>query len=358
MELGLYVDAHLGIGPAARAAEEAGFTHLWLYDSPLLFGDVYMACLEAARATSRIAIGPGVTTPRSRPAFATAQALGTLAVAAPGRVVLGIGIGNSARRSLGMEPSTLAELHEAVGQIRDLLAGRSTVYREGERAQAIRLIHPEGRWVSLAAPVPVWISAFGPLGQRRAAADADGILVRWEGPEALAEVRARVAAAAREAGRDPGEVKIGVVYAVYPIESDGELETQLAREHLGPLVVSRLRYLTANHESADEVPERFRAGFLAYQAHRAALDAETRHLENYLGYLVFTPEHLEEFVTPESMRTVCHVGSPAEVAAELQRMAEAGVDHVSLQLSGDVRPFCRRLADAVLPLVVGGFPRG
>ena len=358
MQLGLYVDAHLGIGPAARAAEEAGFSHLWVYDSPLLFADVYMACLEAARATSRIAVGPGVTTPRSRPAFATAQALGTLAVAAPGRVVLGIGIGNSARWSLGMQPSTLAELHEAVGQIKELLGGHSTVWREGERAQAIRFIHAEGRWLDLAAPVPVWVSAFGPKGQRLAGGDADGVLVRWEGEAALAAVRERVRAGAEEAGRSPAAVKIGVVFAVYPIESDAELETPLARENLGPLVVSRLRYLTANHSSADEVPERFRAGFTAYQRHRAGLDAETRHLENYLGYLVFTPEHLEEFVTPESMRTVCHVGSPAEVAAELQRMADAGVDHVSLQLSGDVRPFCGRMGASVLPLVTGGRGRG
>lgn len=358
MELGLYVDAHLGIGPTARAAEDAGFTHLWVYDSPLIFGDVYLACLAAAQATQRIAIGPGVTTPRSRPAFATAQALATLAVAAPGRVVLGIGIGNSARWSLGMQPSTLAELHETIGMVRSLLERRSATYREGDRAQAIRFVHPEGRWLDLEQPVPVWVSAFGPRGQRLAGADADGVLVRWEGAEALAAVRERVRAGAVEAGRDPAAIKLGVVFAVYPIESAGELETPLARENLGPLVVSRLRYLTANHASADEVPERFRAGFAAYQRYRASLDAETRHLENYLGYLVFTPKHLEEFVTPESMRTVCHVGSPAAVAAELQAMANAGVDHVSLQLSGDARPFLARMASAVLPLLRDNDARG
>ena len=69
-EVGVYVDAHLGIGEQARALEDAGFDHLWVYDSPLVFGDVYMAMLEAARATERIAIGPGVTQPLARPAVA------------------------------------------------------------------------------------------------------------------------------------------------------------------------------------------------------------------------------------------------------------------------------------------------
>ena len=55
MDLGLYVDAHPGVGPIARAAEEAGFGHLWVYDSPLVYADVYVACAEALAATERIA---------------------------------------------------------------------------------------------------------------------------------------------------------------------------------------------------------------------------------------------------------------------------------------------------------------
>jgi alkanesulfonate monooxygenase SsuD/methylene tetrahydromethanopterin reductase-like flavin-dependent oxidoreductase (luciferase family) len=128
---------------------------------------------------------------------------------------------------------------------------------------------------------------------------------------------------------------MGVVFAVYPIESDAELETEEARAALGPLVVSRLRYLTANHASADEVPVEFRDGYRAYSEYRGSLDEETRHFDNFEGYLVFTPEHLERFVTPDSMRKVCFIGSSAEVAAELDRMRDAGVDHASLQMAGD-----------------------
>jgi alkanesulfonate monooxygenase SsuD/methylene tetrahydromethanopterin reductase-like flavin-dependent oxidoreductase (luciferase family) len=331
MDLGLYIDAHPEVGSIARAAEDAGFSHLWVYDSPLVYGDVYLACADALRASDRIAVGPGVTYPGARPPHATAQALATLSKIAPGRVVCGLGRGNSARHSLGAPPARQDELFDYVEVVRALLAGETVAYG----GQPIRLLHPAGRWIDISEHVPIWLSVFGPKGQSRAAsARIDGVLVRWTGPDGIAAARANV-------GDGP---KIGVVFAVYPIESDADLDTAEARAALGPLVVSRLRYLTANHASADDVPEAFREGYVAYAEYRDSLDAKTRHLENFDGYLVFTPEHLERFVTPESMRSVCHIGSPGEIGVELDRMADAGVDHASLQMAGDSIAWLSRMA--------------
>jgi 5,10-methylenetetrahydromethanopterin reductase len=331
MDLGLYVDAHPGVGPVARAAEEAGFGHLWVYDSPLVYADVYVACAEALAATGRIAVGPGVTYPHARPVHAAAQALATLSRIAPGRAVCGLGRGNSARHSLGARPATQAELFAYTEALHALLAGE-TAQIDG---RPVRLLHGSGRWIDLAPHVPIWLSVFGPKGQERAAsAPIDGVLARWTGADGVAEVRSRI-------GDGP---KLGVVFAVYPVESDAELETEAARAALGPLVVSRLRYLTANHASADEVPPEFRDGYRAYSEYRATLDDETRHFDNFEGYLVFTPEHLERFVTPDSMRKVCFVGSSAEVRGELDRMRDAGVDHASLQMAGDSIAWLRRMS--------------
>jgi hypothetical protein len=41
------------------------------------------------------------------------------------------------------------------------------------------------------------------------------------------------------------------------------------------------------------------------------------------------------------------VGDTADVAAELQRMADAGVDHVSLQIAGPPPIWCERMADVL-----------
>jgi 5,10-methylenetetrahydromethanopterin reductase len=349
MDVGVYIDAHLGVGEHARRLEAAGFSHLWIYDSPLVFGEPYMAALEAARQTERIVIGPGVTHPHSRPAVATAQALATLNKAAPGRVVFGVGIGSSARHSLGMRPATLDELHDFVRVVRGMLAGEEPLYREGVREHPVGFIHPRGRWIDLEHPIETWISAFGAKGQRRAAAQADGVMVRWEGPERLREVRARLREGAEGTDVDPERLRVGVLYAVYPIEHESELDGEEARAALGPLVVSRLRFLTANYSAAEEVPAAFREAFVAYQGYRDGLGSRRRHLENYLGYLTWMPEHLERFVTPESMRAVCHVADAAGVAAELQRMADAGVSHASLQIAGPPPSWCERMGHSVLP---------
>jgi alkanesulfonate monooxygenase SsuD/methylene tetrahydromethanopterin reductase-like flavin-dependent oxidoreductase (luciferase family) len=347
LTVGVYVDAHLEIADQARMIEDAGFSHLWVYDSPLVFAEPYMAMLEAARATERIVIGPGVTQPLARPPYATAQALATLSKAAPGRVICGMGIGNSARWSLGMKPATLNQMHHDIDVIRGLMAGRTVALREGDRERPIRFIHPEGRWIDISHPVEIWVSAFGPRGQALAGRNTDAIFIRWEGPEALEAARARFHHAARRAGRDPERLKIAVVYAVYPVEDESELDSAEARAALGPLVISRARYLTANHSNPAEVPEHFRPGFETYMQHRQSLDEETRHLDNYDGYLVTVPPYLEGFVTPESIRTVVHVGDSQSVLAEMQRMADAGVDHASLQIAGPPPSWCERMAPLV-----------
>jgi len=352
VNLGLYVDSSLGIGPVAQAAEAAGLSHLWLYDSPLVFADTSMAALVAAQATKRIGIGPGVANPLQRPAEYTAQMLATLQLAAAGRVFFGIGVGNSARRSLGLPPARLAEVAAHVRVVRGMLDRGVAMQDDGDGVRPVRFIHPNGPWID-PVPVPLWVSAFGPVGQVMAGQVGDGVLIRWEGREAVARAVANVASGTRDPGLGP-KVDVAVVYAVQPIAHDDELETAALRAALGPLVVSRLRYLTANAETADEVPAAFRDGFEAYRKYRSGLDPVNRHLDNYRGYLVFTPPDLERFVTPASMRAVALIGSPGRIAEELREMAAAGVDHCSMQMAGDQATWCARMAGQVFPLIGAG----
>lgn len=350
LSVGLYVDSHLEIASVARAAEQAQLSHLWLYDSPLVFSDTSMAAILAAQATNRISIGPGVANPLQRPPEYTAQMLATLNRAAPGRVMLGLGIGNSALRSRGLPPATLADMRSHIEAVRALLRGDDALIGENERA--VRLIHPHEPWMNIEDYIPIWYSAFGPKGLALAGEVADGVLTRWDGPDEVDRAIGMINSGSDQERSSAFE--FGVVFAMQPIDHEDELETQAMRAALGPLVVSRLRYLTANAQSPDEVPSPFRDGFVAYQEYRASLDERTRHLENYRGYLVFTPADLERFVTPASMKTVALVGTPARLAEEFDSMRDAGVTHVSLQMAGDQVAWCGRMAQQVFPLVKGG----
>jgi len=353
-DLGLYVDASLDIADAAVAAERVGFSTLWVYDSPLVFSDTTTACLLALQATKSISIGPGVANPRQRPAVYTAQFVATMDALAPDRVVYGLGTGNSAARSLGQRPSTMDDVVGHARTVRQLVRG-DTADVDGV---PIRLLHQRLPWIRTGGRVPIWLSAFGPRGRRSAASVADGILVRWEGPQALRSARRDIAEGARAAGRDPGAIRVGVVTMIYPIESEDELSTDVARQSLGPLVVSRLRYLVANRTPLDMVAPELRSGVAAYRSYMEQLPSETRHLDNYLGYLVFVPEELEEFVSPEAMRGLGCIGEPSAVAHELQLMRSAGVDHVSLQIAGDQVDFCRRLEQLLRPVCPDFFSSG
>src|SRR3954468_20978116 len=83
------------------AAEQAGYARAWMYDSPALYSDVWVALSRAADRTSAIGLGPGVLVPSLRHVMVTAAAVAGLDELAPGRVAVGLGTGFTGRSVLG-----------------------------------------------------------------------------------------------------------------------------------------------------------------------------------------------------------------------------------------------------------------
>ena len=107
MDYGFVFPAAIHIHKDVTYAEQHGFTHAWLYDSQMLFSDPYASLALCAVNTNKIALGTGVTNPESRIAPVTANSIATVNELAPGRTILGIGTGNTARRTLGMPAAKL-----------------------------------------------------------------------------------------------------------------------------------------------------------------------------------------------------------------------------------------------------------
>src|SRR3954452_9846372 len=133
MRTGIVMTARPGAEELAARGEELGFSSFWVYDTPMVNGDPFVSLALCAKATSRIKLGVGVTSPALRSAPAAANHIASLNALAPGRVICGIGTGNTARRTLGMKPTKMAELESFTTALQDLCAGRSTDYREGDR---------------------------------------------------------------------------------------------------------------------------------------------------------------------------------------------------------------------------------
>ena len=97
-----------------QQAEAAGFEYAWLFDSHVLWRDPYPLLTLMARETSRIRLGTCVTNPATREPSVTASLLAELNEISGGRMDLGIGRGDSARRVLGKPPTSMKDLEEAV----------------------------------------------------------------------------------------------------------------------------------------------------------------------------------------------------------------------------------------------------
>ncbi len=115
-----------------RQAEAAGFDYGWLFDTHVLFREPYVLLTLMAQATTRLRLGTCVTNPATREPSVTASSLAVLDEISGGRMDLGIGRGDSARRVLGKSPTTMAALEEAVVVIKALVEGRSVEYEGKE----------------------------------------------------------------------------------------------------------------------------------------------------------------------------------------------------------------------------------
>jgi len=167
----------------ARAAEDVGFSHLWIYDGPR-FAEAHVAMTHCAAVAPRLIVGTAVTNTETRNPTVTANAFATLAALTGGRVVLGI----------GQPPARFEAFREKTLLIRALLRGEQVDYH--------------GKQLALpafpATPPKLLISADGPKTWDFAGASCDGAIVSLGGwPRYLRYAIGMIRAGAVKAGRDP-----------------------------------------------------------------------------------------------------------------------------------------------------------
>src|SRR6201986_279728 len=109
----------------AVRAETLGFSHVWTFDSHLLWQEPYVVYSQILANTRRVTVGPMVTNPATRDWTVTASLFATLNDMFGNRTICGIGRGDSAVRVTNGSPVTLAQLRAAIEVIRPLANGES-----------------------------------------------------------------------------------------------------------------------------------------------------------------------------------------------------------------------------------------
>ena len=177
-----------------QAAEAAGYDWAYTYDSHILWQDGSAFLAVAAAQTERIGLGFCVTNPGTREPTVTASFHATLNTMAPGRVAVQIGRGDSARRTIGLEPVKVREFEAATELIRELANGRTAEWN----GKQITL-----EWAKDLPEIPVWVAGYGPRALGVAGRQGNGVVIQLADADIIDWIMGQARAAAEEAGRDP-----------------------------------------------------------------------------------------------------------------------------------------------------------
>jgi alkanesulfonate monooxygenase SsuD/methylene tetrahydromethanopterin reductase-like flavin-dependent oxidoreductase (luciferase family) len=331
MDFGVIFLSHVECYKEAAFAESKGFTHAWFGDSQMVWADVYQCMALCATKTTTIKLGTNVTNPSSRIAPVTACNFATLNVLAPGRVIMGIGTGNTSRRTLGMPATKLAELRTHVDVCRGLLNGKTVPYQEGERQRMVKFLNPDGGFINLKTPIPIYVAGSGPKTLELAGEIGDGvILFGTVGDSLLGYTLSHIRRGAERAGKRLEDLYILVLTALHFTKAGESLAT--LQQAVGPLVVSECNIFALSVTDPYQLPGDIRDDLMAFKTAYRTPNApiETRHLDLYTGYCAeFKPEHAP-LVTERMIKETTLTGTPEEIRARIRKMQAMGVKQVAV----------------------------
>jgi 5,10-methylenetetrahydromethanopterin reductase len=274
-------------------------------------------CGAAAAVSEEVGIATGVTNTPTRHPLVTAAWANTMHELTRGRFALGIGRGiTMVSGIMGLPPTTMAQMEDAVGIYRRLWKGEMVMGHDG----------PAGKYPLLTLgpfdnDIPVMAACLGFKTMRWAGRVLDGVILHtFVTDDALARCVAEVKAGAEDAGRDPASVKVWSVLATIH-EPDHE---RRLRGITGRMATYFQAYGDAlvTMNGWDPAPlEAFRADPVV-QSVRGAIDA--------VG-TIEQLEHIEGLIPEEWLPAA--VGSADHCAARVLDQFAAGADGVILHCS-------------------------
>ena len=296
----------------AVEAERLGFSHVWTFDSHVLWQEPFVIYSQILAETERLIVGPMVTNPGTRDWTVLASLFATLGEMHGPRLVCGMGRGDSALRYIGRTPTTLETTAAATKVVKELVAGRSVEYN-GKELQI--------PWAGDGWDLPVWMAAYGPKALASTGTHYDGFILQLADPQIVEWTVGAVKKAAAEAGRDPESLSICVAAPAY-VGDDLDHQRDQVR-WFGGMVGNHVADLVTRYGSdSGAVPQaltdyiKAREGY-DYDHHGRAGNPST------------------EFVPDEIVDRFCVLGPPENHVARMQELSALGVDQFAIYLMHD-----------------------
>ena len=294
----------------AKKADMYGFSHVWTFDSHILWQEPYVIYSQILAETRNVIVGPMVTNPATRDWTVTASTYATLNEMFGNRTVCGIGRGDSAVRVTNGKPTTLATLRESIHVIRELGCGRAVDYN----GSSIRF-----PWASK-SELEVWVAAYGPKALALTGEVGDGFILQLADLSIAEWTIGAVRDAAKAAGRDPKSVKICVAAPAYVGTDIAHMREQT--RWFGGMVGNHVADIVERYGENSNVPKALtdyikgRQGY-DYNEHGRAGNSHTT------------------FVPDEIVDRFCILGDTNEHIRRLTELKELGVDQFAIYLQHD-----------------------
>ncbi len=308
----------------AQLAEAHGFSHVWTFDSHLLWEEPYVVHSAILAATRRVKVGPFVTNPATRDWTVTASVFATLNEMYGNRTVCGIGRGDSAVRVTNGRPTTMAQLRESIRVIRELANSRSVEHH----GATLRFPWSHG------SSLEVWVAAYGPQALKLAGEVGDGYILQLADVDIARWMIQEVRDAAAAAGRDPDSLAFCGAAPMSIGDDLPRLRDQC--RWFGGMVGNHVADIVARY-GAGAIPD----ALAAYIAGRTGYDYNTHgRAEN---------DHVD-FVPDDIVDRFCVLGTAQQHIAKLQQLRELGVTQFAGYLQHDGKEETLRVyGETVIP---------
>lgn len=268
--------------------------------------DPYLTLAACANATKRPRVGVAVTNPITRHPIVTACAILSLDDASDGRAMLGIGSGDSAMRTLGLDPADKQGTH---GMRRDRLREAVDFVRQVCAGEPVEL---GGKTFQLERPgrrIPIYIAATGPKMLELSGEIADGVIIQvGMHPACIEHALGFIRKGAQKAGRRFEDIEI--VHSTFTSIADDKR-----------LAIDRARPLAAwFYGVAPDLLEL--AGIKVTQRHPSRpVFPDISHPADHAQAMAAA----KEYVSDEAVEKFCLVGPAGECAARLRESAKLGI---------------------------------